>query len=115
MNENEKEEFSELENKLMLCLGLCARAGKIIFGVPMICDAMRRKGESKVPVIVFESSDTSENTHKKITDKCGYYKIKVVRLKKNGIELAQALGKTGSLAAIAVTDVQMSKMIEKYI
>ena len=102
------------EEKLLASLGLCARARKLIFGVPMICDAMRRGGKN-APQIVLEASDTSENTHKKIADKTAYYKVRTVRLKCDGATLASALGKTSSLAAVAVSDIQMCRMVEKYI
>ena len=100
--------------KLLSTLGLCARAGKVIYGVPMICDGMRR-GKGDRPVTVFEASDTSENTHKKITDKCSFYNVKHIRLECDGAALASALGKTSSLGAVAVTDENMSKMVEKYV
>ena len=32
------------EKKFLSSLGLCARAGKVIFGVPMICEAMKKGG-----------------------------------------------------------------------
>ena len=102
------------ETKLLGALGLCARARKLIFGVPMICDALR-KGGKDIPVIIFEASDTSDNTHKKIADKSAYYKVRTVRLKSDGATLASALGKTSSLAAVAITDQQMARMVEKYI
>ena len=102
------------EEKLLACLGLCARARKLIFGVPMICDAMRNGGKN-FPQLVFEASDTSENTHKKIADKTAYYKVRTVRLKCDGATLASALGKTSSLAAVAISDIQMCRMVEKYI
>ena len=113
--------MSELENnrsaaeaKLLGALGLCARARKLIFGVPMICDALR-KGGKDFPIIIFEASDTSENTHKRIADKSAYYKVRTVRMDCDGATLALALGKTSSLAAVAITDVQMARMVEKYI
>ena len=102
------------EARLLQCLGLCVRAGKTVLGVPMICDALRRGGSAS-PVSVWEASDTSENTHKRITDKCAYYKIKHIRLSSNGAELAAALGKTSSLGAVAVTDRAMSDMVEKHV
>ena len=102
------------EERLLASLGLCARARKLVFGVPMICDAMRRGGKNS-PVIIFEASDTSENTHKKIADKSAYYKVRTVRLKCDGATLASALGKTASLAAVAISDIQMFRMVEKYI
>ena len=100
------------EKKLLSTLGLCVRAGKVIFGVPMICEAMRRGGAGK-PSLVLEASDTSENTHKRITDKCNFYQIKHIRLTCDGTLLAAALGKTASLAAVAVTDPSMSQMVER--
>lgn len=102
------------EEKLLSSLGLCARAGKLIFGVPMICEAMR-KGGRNMPLIVLEAKDTSENTHKKIEDKTAYYKVRKVRLNCDGAALASALGKTSSLGAVAIVDEQMCRMVQKYI
>ncbi len=113
MSELEKSR-STTQAKILGALGLCARARKLIFGVPMICDALR-KGGSNSPVIIFEASDTSDNTHKKIADKSAYYKVRTVRLECDGATLALALGKTSSLAAVAITDHQMANMVEKYI
>ncbi len=121
MNETEKKISAnmqigeaEKEKRFLSCLGLCMRAGKIISGVPMIIEAMRNGGKNS-PVIVFEANDTSEGTHKKITDKTAYYKVRTVRINCDGATLASALGKTSSLAAVAVTDIKMLQMIEKYI
>ena len=104
----------ENEKKLLGALGLCARARKLIFGVPMICEAMR-KGGKDLPLLIFEASDTSDNTHKKIADKSAYYGIRTVRLNCDGATLASALGKTSSLGAVAITDEQMCRMAEQYL
>ena len=102
------------EKKLLSALGLCARARKITAGVPMICDALRRGGKD-APRIVFEAADTSDNTHKRISDKCGYYKVRLVRLSVDGATLAAAIGKSSFTAAVAVTDTQLSNLTEQYI
>ncbi len=102
------------EKRFLTSLGLCARAGNVIFGVPMICEAMR-KGDKKYPKLIIEAADTSDGTHKKIADKAAYYKVRTVRLKCDGATLASALGKTSSLAAVAITDSDMCRMVEKYI
>ena len=112
MSELNEKEINE--KKLLGALGLCARAGNLIFGVPMICDALRGGGK-KMPLLVFEAADTSENTHKKIADKTGFYGVRTVRLTCDGATLASALGKTSSLGAVAITDTQMCRMIEQYI
>ena len=87
---------------------------KIVFGVPMICDAMR-KGGAKAPIMVLEAADTSENTHKKISDKCAYYKVEHIRLTADGASLAAAVGKSGSIGAVALTDPGMSEMLRRHL
>ncbi len=108
--------LSENEKRLLGALGMSARARKMIFGVPMICDALagqRRTG--KYPLIVFEAADTSENTHKRISDRCGYYGVKLIRLKIDGATLAATLGKSASLAAVALTDENFVRLAESYL
>jgi ribosomal protein L7Ae-like RNA K-turn-binding protein len=100
--------------KLLSALGLCVRAGKVIFGVPMICDALKKGGANK-PVLIIEASDTSYGTHKKIADKSAFYQVRTVRIDCDGATLASALGKTASLAAVAIKDKDMCKIVEKYI
>ena len=102
------------EKKLLSALGLCVKAGKVIFGVPMICEALRKGGASK-PALVIESSDTSDGTHKKIADKTAFYQVRLVRIDCDGATLASALGKTASLAAVAIKDEKMCSIVEKYI
>ena len=100
--------------KLVSALGLCVRAGKVIFGVPMICDALKKGGANK-PVLIIEASDTSDGTHKKIADKSAFYQVRTVRIDCDGATLASALGKTASLAAVAIKDEKMCSIVEKYI
>ena len=99
------------EQKILRSLGLCARAGKLIFGVPMICDAMRHGGAA-APRIVFEASDTSENTHKRINDRCKYYGVRCFQLNTSAEKLAASVGKTSPLAAVGITDRQLSRAID---
>ena len=104
----------ESKRKFLSSLGLCARAGKLIYGVPMICEALKKGGAAK-PALIIESSDTSEGTHKKIANKAAFYAVRVVRIDCDGATLASALGKTASLAAVAIKDKEMCKIVEKYI
>ena len=101
------------KSALLSCLGLCARARKLIFGVPMIVDSMR--GGKNLPILVLEAADTSENTHKRITDKCTHYGVEHVRLDVDGGTLAHAVGKSGSLAAVALCDKSMKEMLSKHL
>ena len=100
-----------MDSRILTSLGLCAKAGKLIFGVPMIVEAMQK---GKRIYLVIESGDTSDNTHKKITDKCSFYGVEKIRIDTDGAELASAVGKTSSLAALAITDEGFYKMISKY-
>ena len=105
---------AEDKKRFLSSLGLCARAGKLIFGVPMICEALRKGGAAK-PTLIIEASDTSDGTHKKIADKAAFYGVRVVRIDCDGVALASALGKTSSLAAVAIKDKEMCNIVEKYI
>ncbi len=103
------------EAKLLSALGMGKRAGALTVGVPMICEAMKSGNASKRPRIVFEASDSSENTHKRICDRCVFYGVKRVRLGCDGMALAAALGKSSPVAAVAVTDENICRLAEKYI
>jgi ribosomal protein L7Ae-like RNA K-turn-binding protein len=91
-------------------LGLCAKAGKLIYGVPMIIEAMQK---GKKVYLVIEASDTSDNTHKRITDKCSFYGVETIRIDADCIELSSYVGKSSMLAAVAVTDEGFYKMVSK--
>ena len=87
-------------------LGLCARAGKLIYGIPMICDALKTGGKN-APVLVLEASDTSDNSHKRINDRCRFYGTEILRLDIPGA----AVGKTTVLGAVAVTDAGLAALV----
>ena len=102
------------EAKLLSSLGLTMRAGAVIVGVPLICTAMKSTGQ-KTPKIVFEASDSSENTHKRISDRCSFYGVMHIRLESDGMALVLAVGKSAPVAAVAVTDANLCRLAEKYI
>ena len=81
----------------------------MVCGTPMICSALPTGGIR----IVFEACDTSDGTHKKLTDKCAYYETRHVRVPFGGEELATAVGKSGFLAAVAVNDENLARLCEK--
>ena len=101
-----------MDSRIWGSLGLCSKAGKLIFGVPMIIEAMQK---GKKVFLVIEAQDTSDNTHKKITDKCNFYGVKKIRLDVDGGVLASYVGKSSSLAAVAITDESFYQMVSKYI
>lgn len=100
-----------MDGRVLSSLGLCSKAGKLICGVPMIIEAMQ-KGKSVL--LVLEAQDTSDNTHKKITDKCEFYGVKKIRIEADGTTLGASVGKSSMLAAVAITDESFYKMVSKY-
>ncbi len=110
------DEIVDIRNKKLLSvLGLGAKSGGVIYGVPMICDALREKRGQRYPRLVFEAADTSDNTHKRISDKCTFYRVRLIKLGVGGAELGRALGKSSFLAAVALTNENLSALAERYI
>ena len=101
---------NETDAKTLQALGLCARARRLIIGTPMILDAMR--GREK-PRLVLCAADNAPNTEKRLTDKCTYYGVRLAHLTCDGERLAAAIGKHRRVAAVAVSDEQMCRLVEK--
>lgn len=89
-------------------LGLCRRAGRLICGVPLLCEAMHKKG--RVALVVC-AVDASAATRRKLESQCAYYHVPLYTLPVGTEQLAHALGKTGALAAAAVTDPAMARAL----
>ena len=102
--------WKRMENeKILHALGLCARARALICGTPMVCEALRN---AKKPYLVLEASDNSENTAKKLADKCSFYGVTLVRLPFDGDALARAIGKHARVAAVAINDENLCKLVK---
>ncbi len=96
------------EARTLRALGLCAKARKLIYGTPMICEALHAK---KRVYLVLISDDNAPNTDKRLFDRCTFYGVPTVRLASTGEELAAALGKESRLAAVAVSDENMYRLV----
>ena len=98
-------------HKTLNALGMCAKARKLVTGTPMVCESLRG---AKKPYVVLCAADNSENTAKKLADKCGFYGVRIVTLTVSGTALADAVGKRGGhVATVAVTDENLYKLIQK--
>ena len=103
---------TEREERLLSTAGLAARAGKTVPGTGLVCEQLRR-GQI---LLVLEASDTSENTHKRLSDKTAFYGVPLVRLSVGGERLALAFGKRdGKLAAVGITDRGIIRAMKKYL
>ena len=105
------------EKNLLSLVGMCRKAGKTVIGTPMICERLREREAKRVKrtedtpdILVIEASDTSDNTHKKISDKCIYYKVNHIRISSTCEILGKAVGKS-AVAAVAVADPSFCRAI----
>ena len=97
--------------KLLRALGLCAKARALICGVPMICEALKAKKKTVYAVLC--ANDNAQNSAKRLQDRCAYYAVRLEALPFDGDALSQAIGKSGRVAAVAVTDENLWNLVSK--
>ena len=99
---------SNANREVLFAFGLCAKAGKLIYGVPMVCEALKKQ---KTVMAVISAADNSPNSVKRLSDRCAYYGIPLYTLNIDGDTLSGAVGKSGRLAALAVTDQNLWQLV----
>ncbi len=99
---------SEQLQAVLQSIGLCAKAGKLAYGVPMICELLKK---GKRIHLVLSAHDNAQNSAKRLSDRCSFYGVRQEVLKIDGEVLASAVGKGSRLAAVAVTDEQLSHLV----
>lgn len=95
------------KTKALSLLGLAARARKIITGEELVIKGIQT---GKISLVII-TTDASENTRKKLLDKCSYYEIPYVVIF-NRDELGHAIGKI-SRVTIGFTDIGFSKHFKR--
>ncbi|MBQ3064364.1 MAG: hypothetical protein IJC99_06160 [Clostridia bacterium] len=104
----------ENEKKALAYLGLAARAGRVTVGVPLCCEALKKRTGSKkiTPVVVLFAADASAATKKRIVDRTAYYGVTAIELSLDCGALAGAVGKQdGSVAAVLVSEPNLARAI----
>lgn len=81
--------------RILRFLGLAMRAGKLVAGEELTIRDIR----NSTAKLVFVASDASENTRKKIKDKCSYYKVPCNESFEQS-ELSQAIGRTRMIIGV---------------
>lgn len=94
-------------NNVLNILGLCKRANRLISGEEIVLERIK----TNRVYIVFLASDAGKNTTKRITDKAGYYKIRLVN-QFSTEELNKAIG-TQNRKVLAITDKKFTNLIIK--
>ncbi|GMB08418.1 ribosomal protein L7Ae-like RNA K-turn-binding protein [Thermolongibacillus altinsuensis] len=87
-------------------LGLANRARKVISGEELVVKEIQR-GRAKLVIL---SEDASDNTKKKITDKCTFYRVPLCKVA-DRYELGWAIGK-GARVVVAVIDEGFAKKLQ---
>lgn len=82
--------------KALNMLGMATRAGKIITGEGLVLQAVR----SQKVKLVFVANDASDNTRKKLTDKCSYYAIPCT-MEFSQMEISQAIGRNRMICGVS--------------
>jgi ribosomal protein L7Ae-like RNA K-turn-binding protein len=93
-------------NQWMSLLGLANRARKIISGEELSVKEIR-SGKAR---LVLLSADASENTKKKITDKCRSYEVPI-KFVEDRYLLGQAIGKEARVVVAVMDDGFAKKLI----
>ena len=97
--------------KFLFMLGLCRRAGEIIIGTDLVTKSLPSK---KVQLVIY-TSDASQNTEKRITDKCKFYGVECIKAECTSDIISSAIGKSGSVCVLGITGESFSKELKKLI
>ena len=98
------------DNKFLRLLGIAAKAGKLTYGGSLV--RAKIQGRQK-PSLVIISSDSSDNTQKRIKNCCSYYKCKFIVVSESSDTLGAKTGREGSISCIAVNDDGFATAMEK--
>ena len=91
---------AETAKKVLGVLGLARRARRLVAGTQIVCDSLKEQKALFVAV----AADASDNTKKRLFDRCAFYKKQIIVLPVSSEELGAAIGRGGACAAVALTD-----------
>ncbi len=94
-------------NKFLSMLGLSRRARKVIIGTPLVTDKLPC-GKVKV---VFYTLDASDNTKKRITDKCKFYNVDCRMIDIPAEAIGKMVGMDGLVCVFGLEDDNFSKQL----
>ena len=97
-----------MKDKFLFMLGLCRRAGKLIMGTDLVTKSL----PSKKTYLVIYTSDASDNTKKRVTDKCSFYGVEAVMTDFSGDAIGDAIGKSGTVCTLGITDINFASELK---
>ena len=101
--------------KTLGLLGFAQKAGRLVVGTELVCNAIRSAKPRTYPRIVLIASDASANTVKRVENICKYYECKCARISVDSQSLGQRIGKMGSVATVGVADDGFAKAIKQLV
>ncbi len=105
----------QAKKKFLGLVGIAMKAGKVSAGTNLVVDAIRAGSPAKCPRAVFLCEDASDNTKKRVVNACTYYEIPLYTIPVSGADLGGAIGKSGIIAAVGITDAGLSEALVKQI
>lgn len=96
-----------MNDAFLSALGLCKRAGRLVFGFETVKNAMQ-KCEAE---IVFSATDLSAKTAKELAFLCETYEVEHIKTQYDMQNLGASIGKVTGI--IAVTDSGFAKMLKQ--
>lgn len=99
----------EAAKKVLGVLGLARRARRLVSGTQIVCDSLKERKALFVAV----ASDASDNTKKRLFDRCAFYKKQIIILPVSSEALGAAIGRGGDCAAVALTDASFVNAVAK--
>lgn len=94
-------------------LGIARKAGRMIMGTDLVMKALA--GSNPPVYLVLSSTGASDNTKKRINDRCLYYKTEHYTIPQTPAELSTMLGKTSSVCCIGITDRSFADGLKQYL
>lgn len=92
-------------DKFLFMLGLCRKAGQMIIGTDLVTKSLP---SGKVKLVIY-ASDASDNTKKRVTDKCTFYKVRCMESSFLANEISDSIGKAGNICVLGITNGNFSK------
>ena len=96
-------------NKILSTLGICACARKISYGETLLKDI-----KSKKVYFVVVATDASDNSKKKMIDKCTYYKCEY-RICLDKESITKSIGRVDLVSAVGIKDYNLVKKLKENI
>ena len=111
---SERPSEKELQTQKVLgLLGFARKAGRLVIGTELVCNAVRSGKVKTMPRIVLLAADASANTQKRVTNLCKYYECECATLHASTAELGHQIGKQGAVSTVGVADDGFTKAIRK--